>query len=156
MSIAAIVTGGFGSFGSIGEIVTFGYDVGAAPVIAQRVGGASYITREEYDAYQARLKTLDNARKRLRRKEIQKWAGVRDAADDVLNPKPATEPAAAPVAVKERLQRIEAQPVAPEAPDPRITAIREEIRTLKAAIAKYHTEQEAEEDDLETLLLLIH
>lgn len=156
MSIGTVVTGGFGSFGSIGDVVTFGFGIGSAPVAQQQVGGASYITREELEAYQARLKTLENARKRLRRKEIQKWAGVREAADGVFNPKPAPEPEIAPVAVKERVRHSAPQPIAAPAPDPRMAALRNEIRELNAKIAQFKAEQDDEEDDLETLLLLIH
>jgi hypothetical protein len=32
MSIASVVTGGFGSFGSIGLVVTFGYGIGTPPI----------------------------------------------------------------------------------------------------------------------------
>jgi hypothetical protein len=156
MAIADIVTGGFGSFGSIGEVVTFGFGIGEAPIVQQRVGGASYLTREEFEAYQARLKTLENARKRLRRKEIQKWAGVREAADEVFNPKPASEPEIALVAVKERVQHSAPQPTVATAPDPRMAALRAEIRELNAKIAQFKAEQDDEEDDLEALLLLIH
>jgi hypothetical protein len=122
------------------------------PVEVPVAGGGFYYTQEEYEAYLTRLRTLDNARKRIKRKEKEKWQRVREAAAEAINPRATAEPHSEPVAAVASVAVVAPAKPPSAAPDPRLTEIIDEMRRIKAKIAE-HEARMAEEDDLEALLL---
>lgn len=151
MAISPLVTGGFGAFGSIAEIITFGYGIGEEIiVVSAQVGGASYLTQEEYEASLARYRKLENARKDIKRRDRDKWARIMGRASE----DPAPELQSAPVAAGERKQLTIAPIPQVAAPDPRLAAIVAELKSVKARLDAHRAAESEEDDDIETLLIL--
>jgi hypothetical protein len=152
MAISPLVTGGFGSFGSIGQIITFGYGLDEdVIVVSAQVGGASYLTQEEYEAALARFRKLENARKDIKRRDRDKWARIMGRAPE---PGAAPEPHSAPAAAGKHNPLTIAPIPAISAPDPRLAAIAAELKAVKAKLEEHRAAEEAEDDDIEALLIL--
>lgn len=137
-----------GSFALTGDDVTLTYTQ-VAPAFP--VGGASYLTREEYEASLARYRKLENARKDIKRRDRDKWARVMGRASE----DPAPEPQSAPVAAGRRKQLTIAPIPRVAAPDPRLATIAEELKAVKAKLEEHRAAEAAEDDDLETILMLV-
>jgi hypothetical protein len=152
MAISPLVTGGFGSFGSIAEIITFGYGIGEEViVVSAQVGGASYLTQEEYEAALARFRKLENARKDIKRRDRDKWARIMGRAQE---PEASPEPHSAPVAAGKHKMLTIAPIPSVAAPDPRLAAIAAELKAVKAKLEEHRAAEAQEEDDIEALLIL--
>lgn len=137
-----------GSFALSGAGVSLTYTQ-VAPAFP--VGGASYLTREEYEASLARYRKLENARKDIKRRDRDKWARVMGRASE----DPAPEPQSAPVAAGRRKQLTIAPIPRVAAPDPRLATIAEELKAVKAKLEEHRAAEAAEDDDLETILMLV-
>ncbi len=140
MSIAAVVTRGYASGGSIALVVTRGYLSGDAiivpPLSPERQGGASYLTREEYEAALARYREQEQDRKRFKRKAKQRRAQIRRGLE--YDPQP------------EEPDADEEQPQ-PSGPEPllRLGGLLPHLFRLQAAI-----DAAADEDEIESMLML--
>jgi len=91
----------------------------------------SYLTQEEYEAALERYRKLDNARKRIRRKEKARVTTPSGATPEPSRPLPQAF-----------------------APDPRLEAIHGELAKLKKQLAD-HRRARAEQDDEEAVLFLL-
>jgi len=160
MSIATIVTRGFGSFGSIAEVVTRGYiAVGAAQTVVR--GG--YPASEEED--KARLKRNKRRLKRLeeRRKETEALL-KRLLREAIYGPQP-TEDAAEQA--QDALEAIPAMVVAPHAAmasaaemqrwETELAAVSEQIAAIERAMdQRFAVSDDDDDDDLEAIIMLLH
>jgi hypothetical protein len=118
---------------------------------AERTGGASYLTREEYEAAQARYRKLANARKDIKRRERERWNRILGRVEAQEG---APEPDTAPLAAKEHKPLVIAPIPTVAAPSAKLEAIAAEMQRLRDKIAAHQAALD-EEDDIETLLMLV-
>jgi hypothetical protein len=154
-SVATIATGvsaALAQAAGLATVITSASAIGIGFIPgAERIGGASYLTQEEYDAAQARYRKLANARKDIKRRERERWnriLGREQTQED------APEPDIAPLAAKAHKPLVIAPIPTVAAPSAKLEAIAAEMQRLRDKIAAHQAALD-EEDEIETLLMLV-
>lgn len=131
-----------------GQNVTLTY----APLQQPVSGGASYLTQEEYEAALARYRKLENARKDIKRRERDKWNRIMGRA---VAEEAAPEPPGSPQTAKTPNPLVIAPIPTVQPPSAKLEAIAAEMQRLRDKIAAHEKAQAEEEDEIETLLMLV-
>ena len=160
MAISSVVTRGYGPGASIALVVTRGYsqEGGEPAVIA--APGPLFLTTKAYKALQAKRRKAEDELEGVRQAEEKRRRDLREMIGRAVRGE--AEPAAEarsgedePPAIRES-RRAEiagtAIPADPEA-DAKIADLARQIEVLKARISAH--EDAEEEDDIETLMLLV-
>ena len=155
MSIAAIVTRGYGTFGSIADVTTRGYLVSVAAVAATTGGGYPEDGRKE----PAHLRKARRASEERRLKRLQALDDTVEAVWNKLHP--SEQMAVAEIVVPDEIKppdvRVSDLVMRPridfEAAIAESESYRQAIATLERMIAVYEARLLAEENDIEVLLL---
>lgn len=168
MSIATVVTRGYGSFGSIAYVATHGYDIGA---VEARRGGAGAFTDDEIIAHKLRQRRMlaKLPTSKLSTEELQLLAALADQFRQLQElPQRIEEPELEDEleeAVTAALEAPERPQLVIDAPEPYraeqasegAQSLRDEIRDLKDTIQRIiKAREDAEEDDIETIIMLMH
>ncbi len=132
-------------------IAVTGQDVTLSLLTTQPLstGGASYLTQEEYEAAQARYRKLENARKDIKRRERAKWDRVMGRVEEAT-----PEPQEASSTVRTAKTPTIAPIPSVASPSEKLASIAQEMEKLRETIAAHQAAQ-AEEDEIETLLMLV-
>lgn len=87
MSISAILTRGYGTWGSVNLVVTRGYGAGAAPIIT-KTGGDDAPPKHEIENYKKCLKRQEEMFAKQQEEKLSKIKQLREQIKEAFHPTP--------------------------------------------------------------------